>query len=322
MQRLSKYPNKAGIYKLTCVINNKIYIGKSINLSKRIYYHKGCDKRGSINNGHLQRAIIKYGWNTFVVEILEVFDNFNKLKDNDFLLKRESYYINLYESTDISKGYNTCAFSTDRTGIPHSEETRAKIGIANLGRKISPETREKMRQSKLGKKLSKEHIEKIKLANTGKKRSEEFKEKASKRMSFRKISDETREKMRQNNLGKKHSTETKEKISVSNSGRKLSEEHIEKLRQRTHSEDSKQKMRKSRTDETKKKLSSIALNRKMSDETKEKIRQANLGKKLSEDTKQKMRKPRSLSHRENIRLSRIGRKRKEQIIKEDEKSKV
>lgn len=36
------YPKAAGIYKLTCDNNGKIYIGKSINIRKRLESHKNC----------------------------------------------------------------------------------------------------------------------------------------------------------------------------------------------------------------------------------------------------------------------------------------
>ena len=34
----------AGIYKLTCSTNGKIYIGKAVNLYKRLNRHKNCAK--------------------------------------------------------------------------------------------------------------------------------------------------------------------------------------------------------------------------------------------------------------------------------------
>lgn len=229
----SKYPKEAGIYKLTCIDTGKIYIGKSINISSRIKSHKDVEKQ-SKGAYHLQHAIIKYGWNAFTVEILEIFENFDKNKDNDTLLQRESYYIELLDSTNQEKGYNRCKYSTDRTGIPLSDETKIKIGNANRGRIPSDETREKYRQAqlgntnKLGKKLSSESLEKLKQAGKG-----------------RKHSDETKQKMSQTRMGKKHSEESKEKM------RKPKSEEARKnmgksFLGRKHSEESKEKMRKAK----------------------------------------------------------------------------
>jgi group I intron endonuclease len=204
----SEYIKAAGIYKLTCLNNGKIYIGKSIDLSRRLNYHKNTSKK---NNGlyYLQNAIIKHGWDSFRVEILETIEDFDKIKDNTRLLERESFYIKLFESTEKTKGYNRCEYSNDVTGRILSEEHKEKIRISSLGRKFSEETRkkislkskgrvlssetkEKMSKSKLGipshkkgKSLSLETKEKISRANTGK---------IGNRLGV-KLSDETRKKM-------------------------------------------------------------------------------------------------------------------------------
>lgn len=191
MSNHSKYPKEAGIYKLTCNNNGKIYIGKSVNLYNRLNYHKQCSKRTK-GVYHFQRAIIKYGWDSFNVEILEIVKDFDKSRDNLSLLQRESYYIELFDSTNQEKGYNICKFSTDCTGRKISEETREKmrqprseehkknLSLSRLGKSRNPfseETKEKMRQSKLGRTLSNEHKESMRKANLGKTLSEEHKEK-------------------------------------------------------------------------------------------------------------------------------------------------
>lgn len=182
MAKQSKYPDTAGIYKLTCNITNKLYIGKAINIRKRINNHK-CMSRCLNSKGHLQRAIVKYGWDSFTVEILETVNEFDKTKDNEELLKRESYYIELFDSTNKDKGYNTCKYSTDNTGIkcssPRTEEFKEKMRQIALGRRHSEETKEKIRQNKLGRKHSEESKEKIRQGNLGKDVSLETRKKLS-----------------------------------------------------------------------------------------------------------------------------------------------
>lgn len=135
MGRYSKYPKGSGIYKLTCKESNKIYIGKSLDLRKRLTKYKYNSK---IYDGIIYRAIRKYGWDAFDVEILEVFSEI----DNNDLLKLEASHIEKYNSTDPSIGYNLCKFSTDRTGIPVSSETKEKLRLANLGKIHSEETKQ------------------------------------------------------------------------------------------------------------------------------------------------------------------------------------
>lgn len=191
MRKHSEFSKEAGIYKLTCVENEKVYIGKAVNLNKRLNQHKNS-KVGY----YLKNAITKYGWEAFTVEILETFDNFNKLKDNKYLLDREAHYIKLFESTDRTKGYNICKYSSDTTGMEKSEETKAKMSKAKLGVPLSEEHKEKLRKPK----------------------SKETRDRMSKSQKGRLRSEETKDKMRQsqlgntNNLGNPHSDESKEKM--------------------------------------------------------------------------------------------------------------
>ena len=48
MHNVPEYPNEAGIYKLTCMINNKVYIGKTVCLRQRINFHKNSYKNPNV----------------------------------------------------------------------------------------------------------------------------------------------------------------------------------------------------------------------------------------------------------------------------------
>jgi group I intron endonuclease len=121
---------------------------------------------------------MKHGWDAFKVEILEIVENFDKLKDNDWLLEREAYYIELFDSTNKDKGYNRCKYSTDKTGMVVSEATREKHRIAQTGKIVTQETRDRMSASRLGKKrfpMSEEQKKKISQSKLGRSISEEHK---------------------------------------------------------------------------------------------------------------------------------------------------
>jgi group I intron endonuclease len=220
MARISKYPDSAGVYKLTCLITNKIYIGKSFNIRKRLNDHK-CIGRCKKSNYHLAHAILKYGWDNFSVEILEIIHNFDKLRNNDNLLKKEAYYIELFDSTNQDKGYNILKFSTDRTGMTtvHTPEAKEKMRQAALGRKHTEETKEKIRNNKLGLKHSEETKEKIRQGNKGKFVSDKTKEKLRKPKNYIRSEKHT-EKWRESYSGYKHSEETKEKMRLGHLKRK------------------------------------------------------------------------------------------------------
>lgn len=206
-----KVPNKAGIYKLTCRDNSKIYIGKSVNLYKRLNSYKNYYRQHACG-GLIQKALIKYGWDSFIVEILEVFENFDKSTDNVLLLEKETYYIELFDSTNTDKGYNICKYSTDTTGIPLSEEHKENIRQSKLGKKLSEETKDRIRQGKLENPMSDESREKLRQLYLGKSLSDDHKEKIRQSKSGKVLSEETKEKIRQGNLGRIVSEETKQKM--------------------------------------------------------------------------------------------------------------
>lgn len=227
---MSDYPKGAGIYKLTCNDNGKIYIGKSVNLNSRLKDYPKC--RNSIGL-YIKNAIMKHGWNSFSVEVLETFENFDKERDHNSLLDKESEYMRLFDSTNRKIGYNICGYSTDRTGIPHSEETKMKISMSNTGKTVSESTKEKLRQINLGNTHSDQTKKKMRNARLGKQLSEESKEKVRQARLGKKHTEESLEKMRNVKLGKKRkplSDEVKEKIRQGNVGKKRSEEAKEKMR--------------------------------------------------------------------------------------------
>lgn len=78
------------IYKITNLINGKIYIGKDTTNNKN-YYGSGL---------LIQRSIEKFGRQNFIKEIIEECDT------NEQLCKKEKYWIDYYKSTNLSIGYN------------------------------------------------------------------------------------------------------------------------------------------------------------------------------------------------------------------------
>ena len=91
--------NKSGkyIYKITNTINGKCYIGQTKDYKVRFQGHKLKLRKDEHDNPHLQDAWNKYGANAFTFEVLEFAEDYNE---------REKYYIKLYNSTDITYGYN------------------------------------------------------------------------------------------------------------------------------------------------------------------------------------------------------------------------
>ena len=89
------------IYKITNTINNKIYIGKTVNtIEYRWHQHVREAHNKKNTNILLHNAINKYGYNKFTIEVLEQCDN-------EMLNEKEKLYIYLYDSFyKKGKGYN------------------------------------------------------------------------------------------------------------------------------------------------------------------------------------------------------------------------
>lgn len=82
----------SGIYKITCVENNKTYIGKSVDIANRWSEHiKSSLEIGTIAKNQLYTLMKEKGAENFTFELLE---EVNK----DKLLERESYWIKFYET--------------------------------------------------------------------------------------------------------------------------------------------------------------------------------------------------------------------------------
>lgn len=83
-----------GIYKITNLVNNKVYIGQSTDIERRWRNHRA---RYTTCNSILYQAIRKYGLENFSFEIVE------ECGEN-FLNEREKYWVSYYNS--FEEGYN------------------------------------------------------------------------------------------------------------------------------------------------------------------------------------------------------------------------
>ncbi len=129
--------NKTGVYRWINIINNKCYIGSSINLSKRLrdYYNKSyLDRKLLISNSRIFKAILKYGIQNFHLEILEYCNK-------EILIRKEQYYINT-----LQPEYNILKFAGSSLGYKHYPKTLLKF----RNRKLSSEALINLKNSKKG----------------------------------------------------------------------------------------------------------------------------------------------------------------------------
>lgn len=131
-----------GIYCIENKINQKKYIGQSIEIYQRWKRHIRELNKGVHINKHLQDSWNKYGSKNFSFYILE---ECTKSELNTL----ERFYIKNLESNNYKKGYN--CNTGGGAGCIISEETRRKIGETSKGRIFSEEVKRKMSENRRGK---------------------------------------------------------------------------------------------------------------------------------------------------------------------------
>jgi group I intron endonuclease len=88
-----------GVYSIECSVDNKIYIGSSVNIDQRWSNHKKDLKKGTHHSYLLQIAWDKFGGDNFIFSVLE---------ETEDMYTREQFYMDKYKSHDKNFGYNIC----------------------------------------------------------------------------------------------------------------------------------------------------------------------------------------------------------------------
>jgi group I intron endonuclease len=163
------------IYKAKNKINGKVYIGQTIvSLNER----KGDHRRKAERHGaktYFHCAIRKYGFDSFEWDIIDSAKNIKELNE------KEKYWIKFYNSLNTKNGYNIehggdnkipvqstrDKISKTQKGRTRSDEFKKKISNATKGNKNpfygkhhSEESRRKCGLKNIGRRLSPEHIAK------------------------------------------------------------------------------------------------------------------------------------------------------------------
>lgn len=165
------------IYKITNLINNKIYIGQTI----RSFVDRINDYKNGLGNNYLNNSFNKYGFNNFKFEIIDTASSINELN------LKEINYILQYNSTNKNIGYN--------------------LELGGRNSSPSPETLEKMSKSHTGIKQT-DHWIKKRIHEKGSDNAKKY---------GRKKTDEDKKRLSEISpkywLGKERDEETRRKIS-------------------------------------------------------------------------------------------------------------
>lgn len=138
---------KSGVYRINKIITGKSYIGSAIDLSRRFSNYYSIKYLEYKPNSRINRALLKYGYENFNLEILEYCN-----KEN--VINREQYYIdffkpeyNILQIAGSSLGFKHSSYSklimsdlkiVERNGMfnkKHTKETCESISFTLKGRK-------------------------------------------------------------------------------------------------------------------------------------------------------------------------------------------
>lgn len=139
-----------GIYCVHNLINDKRYIGQSVNVEGRLWEHKtGYEDPVRHTNRHLQNSIKKYGVDNFEFIVLEECTR-------ETLNEREMYWIAYYKSNEHEYGYNKTKGGDGTPGFIPDDEIRDKLSKAQLRLWSTEEHQRLMHESRLNHYVSEE----------------------------------------------------------------------------------------------------------------------------------------------------------------------
>lgn len=126
-----------GIYGIKNLITGKMYIGKSVNIDKRISNHFSNLRGGNHHSEYLQRSFNKHGELCFIGGTIEICNK-------SVLNERERYWVKYYDS--YNNGYN----GTIPTGLNQGHEwgEREKIKLSSTMKEYHSTLSKKKRKDK------------------------------------------------------------------------------------------------------------------------------------------------------------------------------
>lgn len=203
------------VYKITNIVNNKVYIGQTKDFKRRKWEHTHMFAKGVHENILIQNDLATYGKSVFVFDVLE------ECNTREQLLDRETFYINQYGGIDSNNTYNM----QDRFNA--NAIMRELNSAGQIGKTLSDEHKSKISKSEKEYYRNPEHIPVFK----GRHHTQETKHKLSELHKGTHLSEETKLKISIGNKNKAVSTETREKMRVAQLGkRKYSNDLIKLLR--------------------------------------------------------------------------------------------
>lgn len=154
--------NVNGVYKITNLVNGKVYVGSAVQVRTRWCVHRGALERGKHHSSPLQNAWHKYGKENFEFSLIEECSR-------EALRDREQHWMDLLGAHG-PRGYNVVETARGTFGYRHTPAARAKMSAARIARGVAPETGPRISAALKGIVRAPEFGRKISKTKTGTKR--------------------------------------------------------------------------------------------------------------------------------------------------------
>lgn len=128
---MTENKNKSGVYRVINIKTSKTYIGSSVNLGRRFTSYFSFKYIDAQKTSLMCKALLKYGYSSFQLEILEYCEP-------SVLLAREQYFLDL-----LCPEYNIKKKAGSILGYKHTKETILKL----KARKHTEEAKNKIKKT-------------------------------------------------------------------------------------------------------------------------------------------------------------------------------
>lgn len=189
MDNITNNLTNKGIYKITCLSNNKFYIGSSIGIKGRIRSHFASLRKNEHKNKHLQSAFNKYGESYFIIECIKACP-ITATQEEVILIEQK--YLDTLKPWESKTGFNISQVAAMppnqkicRSGWIDSRKGKTYKDIYGDEWRIQ---RQKLINAHKGKSLTEEHKQSISKALKGRHTSTQHRQNLSKAIKGRILS--------------------------------------------------------------------------------------------------------------------------------------